>query len=196
MTDLIDPFALKDLLWPDVYFYDAQVRIIESYVANDETFVVAGNKLGKDFVSGFICLHCVLASVLAHQTCRVVTTSVKDDHLRVLWGEIGRFVQTARHPLAYPHGPLVVNHRDVRLVVGGRQCQVSYLRGMVSKLGEGMAGHHAERTLLVMDECSGIDDEVYDQGRTWAKRVLGIGNPNPCSNFFFKAVKGGDILAK
>lgn len=135
----------------------------------------------------------------AHRTggCRIITTSVKDDHLRVLWGEIGRFIQTSAYPLITKQGGnLLVNHHDIRWVnQDGEVNPISYLRGMVSEQGEGMAGHHAAYTLAIIDEASGVDDNVYDQVRTWAKRILVIGNPNPCANFFYKAVKMGDIIA-
>lgn len=156
-------------------------------------------------------------------TVRVVTTSVKDDHLRVLWGEIGRFVDTARLDTALgplkerDGGPLVTNHRDYRKLVGylpspagsggggtggwqadrpGSQCKISYLRGMVSESGEGLAGHHAAYTLLIADEASGTHNKVLEQGRGWAKRVFAIGNPNPCpkTQWFRAGCEGGDLL--
>jgi hypothetical protein len=71
-------------------------------------------------------------------------------------------------------------------------CKISYLLGMVSQKGEGMAGHHARYTLGIIDEASGVDDLVYTQMDTWAKRKLIIGNPNPTENFFKKLVVGGD----
>lgn len=183
---------LKNALWPDVSFYDRQWEIVESVERNDETYVPAGNMLGKDFVTGFICV----AEILRHPVVRVVTTSVKDDHLRVLWGEINRFIATSRYPLRVEDGgPLIVNHRDVRKVVRGETCPISYLRGMVSAKGEGLAGHHAPHTLAVGDEASGLDDEAYQQFQGWAKRMLFIGNPNPCQNFFYKGVEAGDLLA-
>ena len=157
---------------------------------NSETIVVAGNMLGKDFVAGFICLW----FFLVHREVRVVTTSVKDDHLRVLWGEIGRFIRTCQAPLNVERGgPLVVNHRDVRKVRHGEVCPISYMRGMVSESGEGMAGHHAAHTLFVIDEASGVDDVVYQAGSTWAARKLIFGNPNPCENFFRRMVRDGDL---
>jgi len=194
-----DPLKLQRLLWPKVYFYAKQREIIQSYVDNFRTVVPAGNKLGKDFVSGFIALHCFLC----YEEVRVVTTSVKDKHLDVLWGEIGRFIQTATLPddrektgvLDVKNGgPLIINHRGIRKVVGGKRCEISYLVGTVSEKGEGLAGHHAKMTLLLVDEASGVDDEVLIQGNKWAKRQVIIGNPRPCDNFFKKAVKQGDIL--
>lgn len=191
--DITDPFCFCAYYWPHVNFYDKQIEVIESVRDNDETFVPAGNMLGKDFVAGFIALW----YFLVHDECRVVTTSVKDDHLRVLWGEIGRYIQTARIPLTRDKGgPLIVNHRDIRKLRGGVECKISYLRGMVSERGEGMAGHHAEANLGIIDEASGVDDLVYTQMGTWAKRILAFGNPNPCDNFFRKLIREGDVLAK
>jgi len=188
-----DPLKLAELLWPNVTFFKEQKQIIYSVVDNDETFVPAGNMLGKDFVSGFLAVW----FFLCHYPVRVVTTSVKDDHLRVLWGEIGRFIQEARYPLEVEKGgPFIVNHRDIRKVVGGKECKISYLHGCVSQRGEGMAGHHAKHTLLIIDEASGVDDVVYTQGDTWAKKKLIIGNPNPCTNFFFRGVKDGHLKAE
>lgn len=191
----IDPLEFASVCWPDVKFYNKQKEIIYSVEHNFETFVPAGNMLGKDFVSGYI----ALSYFLRYPVCRVVTTSVKDDHLRVLWGEIDRFIKTCKYPLDWKKGkgPLLMNHRDIRKMDINKKERdpISYLRGMVSEKGEGLAGHHAEFTLAILDEASGIDDIVYTQVGTWAKRILVIGNPNPCQNFFYKAVKGGNILA-
>ncbi len=188
-----DPLAFAAAFWPDVKFYREQKEIILSVRDNDETVVVAANMVGKDFVAGWV----ALAEFLRHPVARVVTTSVKDDHLRVLWGEIMRFIQTCKVPLLVKDGgPLIVNFRDVRKVVNGAPCPISYLRGMVSERGEGMAGHHAPYTLGVIDEASGVDDTVYAQMSTWARRKLIFGNPNPCENFFRKAVEAGDLEAR
>lgn len=188
-----DPLGFAAAYWPQVRFYDRQQEIIESVRDNDETVVVAAHQLGKDYTAGFICLW----AFLCHPESRVVTTSVKADHMRVLWGELGRFLQTAKIPLTVDEGgPLIVNHWDIRKFVGGKECKISYLRGMVSEKGEGLAGHHAAYTLLVVDEASGIDDLVYDRADTWAKRRLIFGNPYHCENYFRRAVKAGDLEAK
>src|SRR6516165_73934 len=85
----IDPLKLGRILWPDVRFYKQQEEIIHSVLWNDETYVPAGNMLGKDFVAGFIAVTFFLIFPESKQQhTRVITTSVKDDHLRVLWGEI------------------------------------------------------------------------------------------------------------
>lgn len=188
----VSPFELAEQVWPQIKFYSKQQDILQAMIDADEIFVHAGNMLGKDFIAAYVALW----FFIAHREVRVITTSVKDDHLRVLWGEIGRFIQNARFPLTVDKGgPLIVNHRDIRKRILGYTCPISYLRGMVSEKGEGMAGHHAAHTLIIIDEASGVDDMVYTQSDTWAKKKLIIGNPNPTHNFFFQGVKAGDLLA-
>lgn len=193
---IADPMKLNKVLWPDVTFYNKQQEIIYSVEENYTTVVPAANMMGKDFVAANIALNCFLR----HPVCRVITTSVRDGHLRVLWGEIGRFIQTSRYPLLETNGgPLIVNHNDIRKRAvpfsKGFRCPVSYLLGMVSERGEGMAGHHAPFTLAIIDEASGVDNVVYEQIQGWAKRILIIGNPNPGATFFRQLVKGGDVPA-
>jgi phage terminase large subunit len=186
-----DPMVMATAMWPDVRFYDKQEEIIYSVENNIQTFVSAGHQLGKDFVTGFI----ILRYFLIHHPVRIVTTSVKDDHLRVLWGEIGRYIDTCAIPLKREDGgPLVVQHRELKKVMpNGKICKISYCIGLVSEKGEGMAGHHARHTLLVVDEASGVEDLVFERSQTWMKKCLVIGNPYPCSNFFFNGVMGGDL---
>ena len=173
--------------YPGKWFYDKQIEILESTEANKETFAVAGHQLGKDFVAAFKALH----YFISHSPCKVVITSVKDDHLRILFGELRRFIDTCKLPLTADRGgPLIVNHREIKKIGDS----VSYLIGEVAAKGEARAGHHAPYSLFIVDEASGVDDEAYDKSTSWAKRILVIGNPYPAdNNFFEQAVKGGSI---
>jgi hypothetical protein len=189
-----DPIAFAKGCWPKNKFYDKQEEVIYSVKNNEETVVVAGNMLGKDYVAGFIALW----FFVAHHPVRVITTSVRDDHLRVLWGEIGRFCNSSRLPLLKHRGGCIQwGHRDFRKVFNGSLCDISYMRGMVSERGEGMAGHHAANTLAIIDEASGVANQTYTQVCTWAKKILIFGNPHTPregpEHFFYKAVKQGDI---
>jgi len=187
-----DPLGLAASHWPGVRFYDKQVEILESVRDNDETFVTSAHQLGKDFVCSFAGLH----FFLTRHPVRVVITSVRDDHMRVFFGELGRFIDTCKYPLSHKKGgPLIINHREIKKIVNGEVCKISYLIGTVSEKGEGMAGHHAAHTLFIADEASGIEDMVFERAATWAKRSLVFGNPYGNSGFFFRAVKGGDIPA-
>jgi hypothetical protein len=186
-----DPLQFAKEYWPDVTFYREQKEVIYSVCENTETIVHAGNKLGKDFVAGFITLY----YFLCYREVRIITTSVRDDHLRVLWGEIGRFIQTCKYCLDVDQGgyPLIVNHHELKKLVNKQECKISYVRGQVSARGEGMAGHHAETALLIVDEASASGDEVYQQAKGWAKKVLAFGNPNNCHNWWRKAIEDGDV---
>lgn len=214
LGEVRDPVQFARFLWPNVTFYRKQREILYSVHHNDETIVPAGNMLGKDFVSGYI----TLWFFLTRTPCRVLTTSVDHEQLEsVLWGEIRRFIQSAKYPLESTRGgPLVVNHLHLRKnlwdsngkLVG--MCPLSYVIARVAARGEGMLGHHVAetgdsipKTMMIADEASGIDDITYERGTTWARRILAIGNPFPCSNFFYRAVKGdgdqdkgGDIPRK
>lgn len=221
VSQLIDPLEFARVLWPHVYFYDRQREIIHSVVNNTQTFVPAGNELGKDFVAGFL----VTYFFLTRKPVRIVTTSAKDMHLRVLWGEIGRFILSSSLPNdrdkkgvldAKNGGPIVCNHQDLRKIVNGNRCTISYVLGMVASQETiaSLQGHHANpdnleeandgtpRTMFVVDEASSAPDDYLKMTTSWAKRILVIGNTWPCDNFFKHAVKGkpgtsdkgGDII--
>lgn len=197
-----DPIALARKLWPKVRFYREQKQVIYSLLENDETYVPAGNMLGKDFVAGFL----VLYWFLTRHPCRIVTTSAKDDHLRVLWGEVGRFIQDSKVALLEEDGgPLISNHQKLHKVVNGERCPLSYAIGLVASTDSiaAMQGHHIAktgdgipRTLFISDESSSVCHEYYEMASTWANRILILGNTWPCENFFKKGVQGGDIPRK
>lgn len=197
---IIDPMKFNSLLWPDDKVYDKQREIIYSVEENDMTVVPAGNMTGKDWIGGKI----ILSYFLRHWPCRIVTTSVKDDHLDVLWGEIGRFFNSSKVPLDYRlGGPLKLMQREMRRYINGERQDFEYVKGMVASddTEASLQGHHAQYTLAVIDEASGVKASHFDMLQTWAKRVLIISNCWDCNNEFKWAVegrpgtedKGGDI---
>lgn len=202
----LDPIKFGRWLWPGQTFYRQQEDLIYSAVDNVETFCVGSNESGKDFVLAFI----VIWFFMTRHPCRVITTSADYGQLEgVLWGEIGRLIDTAKYNLRSEEGgPLVVNHMKIRKVIKNRVCATSYIDARVARKGEGMLGHHCgfaeccgirtpqdglPRTLLAGDEGSGIDDVTYERASTWAKRIVVVGNAWPCDNFFYRACKGGDV---
>jgi hypothetical protein len=193
---VIDPIAFTKKFWPHVTLYREQKEILYSVRDNFETMCVAGNMLGKDFVTGLA----ILYFFLSRHPVRIVTTSVDASQLEgVLWGEIRRFIQTSVIPLdATQGGPILVNHMKLRKVIDGDVDALSYAIGRVAEKGEGMLGHHIAttedgipRTLFCCDEASGVDDATYEAAEKWMKRSLVIGNPFPCENFFRRGVKEG-----
>lgn len=202
LDNVVDPMKFAKWLWPGVTFYKKQREVIYSVAEGNVDTVVPGcNMSGKDFVTAFI----VLWFFLSRTPCRVVTTSAKDDHLRVLWGEIGNFIQTASRPLSFKrggpgrNGPLMVMHQQLLKVVKGQKCELSYVKGMVASPDTiaAMQGHHiaatgdgVPRTLMVFDEASSCPDEYYTMTDSWANLKLILGNTWDCNNFFKHAVYG------
>lgn len=192
---LTDPVQFVRLCWPDLRLYDKQEEIMYSVRDNDETFVPAGNMLGKDFIAALI----TLWFFLSRSPAIVITSSSGQTQLKaVLWGEMSRFIATSRFPL-----PLLVNDLWLRQLDrnGAMVPGKCYVRGIVTNQSENLLGHHLERgpnrmprTLAIFDEASSIDDECYNAVDTWAHRKLIIGNPLPCTNIFYRAVKEGDVL--
>lgn len=197
-----DPLLMSRTFWPQeeedpnrVVFYDKQIEVMESVRDNDETDVVAGNMLGKDFIAAYI----MLWYFLTHIPCRIVATSVTEDHLDVLWAELLRFVERCRAPLRRSDGGvLIMKHLDIRRTVDGKEDRISWIKGVVVKKGkeEGsqrLSGHHAKHTLAVIDEAAGVDDVSYNRMSEWAKKFLIFGNPHQCNNFFRRNVAAGDL---
>lgn len=194
--EVADPVKLMQLMWPKEYYYQQQREIAYSIWNNDETVVVAGNMLGKDFIAARI----ILAFFLSRHPCRIVTTSAKDDHLRVLWGEIGNAIQTCSYPLdTRSGGPLIINHQNLRKIYEGEECKLSYVTGMVASPDSmaAMQGHHiakvgdgVPRTMFVSDESSSVPNDYFTMADTWANRMFLFGNAWECNNRFKWAVEG------
>lgn len=203
-----DPISVLNTFWPHETYYQKQRDIVYSIWNNDETIVPAGNMLGKDFIAGRI----ITAFFLSRYPCRIVTTSAKDDHLRVLWGEINNAINSSVIPLtADKGGPLTITHQNIkRSMPDGSDDKISYVIGMVASQNSiaAMQGHHVAnvgdgipRTLFVSDESSSVPDEYFTMARTWANRMFIFGNTWDCANYFYRAVeglpgsddKGGDI---
>lgn len=193
---IIDPFNFLALNWPDIHLTEKQAEIVQSIVDNVATICPAGNDQGKDFIAAFICIW----FFCSRTPCKVVTHSVDQPQLKgVLWGEMKRFIQTSRYKL-----PLNVREDMFMQYIrpNGTADPLSYLIGRVTRKGEGLLGHHVAktndgvpRTLFVADEASGVDDEAWEKSDTWAHRKLAIGNPYPCTNFFYKSTRQGNIKA-
>lgn len=193
---LSNPFNMLKVCWPKIKIYDDQADIIRSvYDGNKITMVHAGNMLGKDFITGFISLW----FFCSRSPARVVTSSIDASQLEgVLWGEIRRWIDTSEYPLG-----LKVNHLHLRQVRADNTIHpLSEMIGRVAQTGvsEGLLGRHVPRgpgglptALAVIDEASGFDDIHKDAMETWAHQMLIIGNCYPCTNFFFKGYKSGDI---
>ena len=190
---------VKQIHWPDITFYDKQWELIESTCFDQETYAPAGNELGKDYVSAFVILSRFLVARIFRVQCKILTTSAVEKHLANLWGEMDRFIRESKAALRVEDGgPLRVTEKSIYMVVNQTLVKDSYIFQAVASSenkGEGLSGHHASEgeTLFVADEASGVPDVAYKMAQGWADHMLIIGNPNPCSNFFYQAIEDGDL---
>lgn len=190
---IVNPIKFAKRCWPGIHLYDKQREILHSLRDNDETYVPGANDMGKDFTAAIA----VLWFFCSRRPSRVVTTSVSEMQLEdVLWGEIKRLVDTSKVQL-----PIRYNHLHIRQVRNdGSLVALSEIRGKVVRQGESFLGRHIPRgpngeatTLAVFDEASATPDIHYTSTLTWSHRRLILSNPWPCTNFFRKGVKQGDI---
>lgn len=197
---ITNPCKLLAWGWPDVRLSSKQIDIIKSVEQNTITVVPAANMMGKDFIAGFI----ILWFFLSRTPCKIVTTSAKDDHIDVLWGEFRRFVNTCKFPIDREKGGcLDIKQREVlKYTLDGRLCDNTYMKGMVASQQSlaAMQGHHCNplypeefpipRSMFVSDESSGVMQGIFTMASTWAKRQFIFGNTWECNNYFKHAVKG------
>ena len=205
---LVDPVQFCRAVWPHENMYDKQREFLYSLRDDDESVVPAANMMGKDFALAraviwfFVTRPWYHFKLPKHGPCRIVTSSAKDEHLIVLWGEMKNAVRTSKYPMLVDQGgPLLMNHREIFWIDPQTQerCELSYIKGMVSS-DESMAslgGHHipnvgdgVPRTMWACDESSSAKDEYKKMTSPWANRMAIIGNTYDCNNFFKRAVDG------
>src|SRR5574338_1107922 len=95
---VVDPHEFIEEMWPNYRLYGKQNEIIDSFEWNNLTVVPSGNKLGKDFIASL----CAISMFVRYPVCRIITTSVRDDHLSVLWSEINDHINKCRFALKTP----------------------------------------------------------------------------------------------
>lgn len=204
---------LIEALWPKYRLSREQRMMVRSVEENTETIVPAGNQLGKDFITALI----ILVFFLTRKPCKILITSANEKHLNVLRTEMARHMSNSLVPLTLDKGgPLRVTQDMITREENGIKDTLSYIQFAVYSPNkpDAMAGHHAHpedleeaklgvpHSLAVADEASSVDNDCFNKLKSWCRRLLIIGNPYPCENYFKHAVKGkpgtedkgGDIL--
>lgn len=117
----------------------------------------------------------------AYPDSRVITTAPTYTQVRdLLWAEI--------HSATYkaPAG-FFPQASSTRLSITDNW----YATGVSTNQPERFQGHHAENLLLIVDEASGVDEDIYSAAEGFmtseGARVLLIGNPTRTSGQFYRA---------
>lgn len=169
-----------------IKLWSGQIAILESVRDNVETRVRSCHSAGKSFLAAVL----VLWFLFTHPRSIVITTAPTDRQVRgILWKEIGAL------------------HRKARLPLGGRiiaqELKIDrdwYAWGFTTSDYDPnrFQGFHAAYILVVVDEASGVSQEIYDAVDSVLSgshpRKLEIGNPlSPLSAFAgsFKVTGGG-----
>jgi hypothetical protein len=157
--------------------WSTQRRILESVRDNKRTAVRSCHGSGKTAIAA----RCVLWFLAAHPNSRVVTTAPTYTQVRdLLWREIAGGVSKA--PPGFYGDPNMT-----RLEISPTWFAV----GLSTRTPEHFQGHHAENLLLVVDEASGVGENIYEAAEGFltapGARVLLIGNPTATSGTFYRA---------
>lgn len=187
-----DPDAFIGVQWPHVRLYPKQQELLHSVRDNRITVCYAAHETGKDFMAALI----VLWFFCSREPAIVLTTSTQEKQLdTVLWGEMRKQMAEAQYPELL--GLQYNSERIWRVRQDGTPYEQSRIIKQVARSGEAFQGYHlpedVPRTFVVFDEASGMSDEHYTSAKSWAHRILVIGNPLPTTNFFYRDSKAGDL---
>jgi phage terminase large subunit len=157
--------------------WSKQSEIIESVRDFPRTAVRSCHGSGKTATAARV----VAWFLTAYPGSRVITTAPTFSQVRdLLWSEINGAVARA------PEG-LFPACDTTRLTISREWFAV----GLSTDRPERFQGHHAEHLLLVVDEASGVHEDIYEAAEGFltspGARVLLIGNPTQTSGTFYRA---------
>lgn len=166
--------------------WSKQREIIESVRDNQRTAVRSCHGSGKTATAARV----VAWYLTAYPNSRVVTTAPTFSQVRdLLWSEVHSAVAKA------PEG-LFPECDTTRLTITREWFAV----GLSTDKPERFQGHHAEHLLLVVDEASGVHEDIYEAAEGFLTspnaRVLLIGNPTQTSGTFYRAFHSDRALYK
>lgn len=163
-------------------YWSRQREICRSVRDFDTTLVPTGNGVGKSYVDAGI-LHSFLYS---NPGCMVVATAPSQTQLEeVLWKEVERAWRNSRIPLG---GRLLKDPLKVDL--GGGWEALAYSTSKVERF----SGHHNADLLALIDEASGVANEIYEAIDSLnPSRKLMTGNPlRPDGVFYDRCMAAQD----
>jgi phage terminase large subunit len=154
-----------------------QKAVLRSLAGHSRVAVRSAHGLGKTHLSAIA----VLWFLFTRPQSRVVTTAPTWRQVSMLlWREIANLHTNAKLPLG---GELLATE----LRIG----PTWFAMGQSSDKPESFAGHHARHMLLVVDEASGVDEQVYAASEGFltgqGSKVLMVGNPTRPAGAFYRA---------
>jgi hypothetical protein len=156
--------------------WSKQDEIIRELYGHRRVAVQSSHGAGKTAVAAAI-----VEDFMRLGPCRVVTTAPTWFQVEtLLWAEIHRRVREARVPWQTRPNKTTWKIRDNWAAYG-----------LSPKEPERFQGHHGRRVLLVVDEASGVEEEIFEAGQGFLtghdSYVLYISNPTKMSGAFYRA---------
>jgi hypothetical protein len=106
----------------------------------------------------------------------------------VLWSEIAKWLRILRERIPYLGGQIDLTADEVRLVEMPQEA-FAVARTARPEAPEALQGFHAETMLFILDEASGIPDQVYEVAEgalsTPGAYIVQVGNPTRMTGAFY-----------
>lgn len=173
-----DPSLFNDAILGRSPYWGKQNEICDSVARYRDTLVASGNAVGKSYVAAGVALWWYYT----RPRSLVVTTAASQTLLgTVLWKEMRRAKSRSIIPL---DGEITVSPKasPQTLDLGDGWCVL----GISTKTVERLSGQHAADLLVIVDEASGVDDEIWEAIDSLNyNRMLAIGNPIRADGRFF-----------
>lgn len=166
--------VLKENLW------EKQKEIMEAVRDNQTVVVRSCNAIGKSYVSARI-VHWYL---LSHKNSVVVTTAPVFKQVKeILWREIK---SSCAGKQLYPENAIT----DTKIDIDNKW----FALGLTSDKPDQFQGIHSENLLAILDEGSGISDEIFEAvDGLKPDKLLVIGNPMRNTGQFAKLFKEKNV---
>ncbi len=174
----------RRLIWPNFKWNEYSDLFVHAWL-NYKNIAIMGHTRGtKTFDFGYI----IVTEYLVEPTkTRIVTTTVSLDSLRNnLWANILEACDSASIPLLAPEGPLNVRNTDREICHSEehkdrKYCIKGVATGEDKKAQARIQGHHADRSIVVIDEAQQTGDAIYKASYNLSSdpffRCVYLGNP-------------------
>lgn len=181
--------------------WSKQIDVINAVRDHKRVAVASGHKIGKSNLAAGVALW----FFCSFSDARVVMTSTTSRQVdQILWRELrmlrarsGRCIQckhedpeALRIPRPCPHSTLIEGEQGELARTGLKTPDFREVVGFTAREAEAVAGISGRHLLYVVDEASGVDDEIFtaiEGNRAGGARILLLGNPTRNEGEFFNA---------
>jgi len=146
--------------------------------------VRSGHGTGKSTAASW----CIAWFLFTHRNAKVPCTAPSSHQLSdILWAELAKW----RNELPQAFKDQLYVGSDHAYIVGRKETQFAVARTSRPEKPEALQGFHADNLLFVVDEASGVAEQVFEVAEgalsTAGARVLMLSNPTQTTGYFFRS---------